>query len=109
MVNLYKKESERLKMFFWKKKNSEKSEPQRANLKKEASSEILNIGLDPNDANVYYNRGNAYDGKGQYDKAIEDYNKAIALNPNYAAGRLEALASSPHSSPDTLDNYHCIL
>ena len=43
MVNLYKKESERFKMLFWKKKNSEKPEPQWANLKKEASSERKKI------------------------------------------------------------------
>jgi tetratricopeptide (TPR) repeat protein len=29
-------------------------------------------------------RGNAYFGKGQYDRAIEDYDQAIRLNPNYA-------------------------
>jgi len=33
------------------------------------------------DAETYYNRGLVYQGKGQYDKAISDYNKAIAINP----------------------------
>jgi len=32
----------------------------------------------------FYNRGIAYDDKGQHDRAIEDYNQAIRLNPNYA-------------------------
>jgi tetratricopeptide (TPR) repeat protein len=32
---------------------------------------------------AYYNRGVAYERMGQYDKAIEDYNRAITLNPNY--------------------------
>ena len=35
-------------------------------------------------AEAYNNRGDAYYSKGQYDRAIEDYNKAIALDPNYA-------------------------
>ena len=29
-------------------------------------------------------RGFAYDDKGEYDRAIEDYNKAIELNPEFA-------------------------
>ena len=32
---------------------------------------------------AYNNRGIAYSDRGQYDKAIEDYNKAIAMNPDY--------------------------
>ena len=35
-------------------------------------------------AKAYYNRGNAYDDKGEVDIAIADFTKAIALNPNYA-------------------------
>jgi tetratricopeptide (TPR) repeat protein len=34
---------------------------------------------------AYYNRGNAYNGKGNYDKAIVDFTQAINLDPNYAA------------------------
>ncbi len=37
-----------------------------------------------NNAETYYNRGNAYGKKGQYDKAISDYTKAIEINPSYA-------------------------
>ena len=33
---------------------------------------------------AYNNRGVAYAGLNQHERAIEDYNKAIALNPNYA-------------------------
>jgi tetratricopeptide (TPR) repeat protein len=33
-----------------------------------------------NKAIAYYNRGNAYKDLKQYDKAINDYNKAIELN-----------------------------
>ncbi|MDO9288528.1 MAG: tetratricopeptide repeat protein, partial [Thermodesulfovibrionales bacterium] len=32
---------------------------------------------------AYNNRGNAYDEKGQPDRAIEDYNNAITIDPNY--------------------------
>jgi tetratricopeptide (TPR) repeat protein len=32
----------------------------------------------------YIHRGVAYYGKGQFDKAISDYNKAIEINPKYA-------------------------
>ena len=35
-------------------------------------------------AMTYYNRGNAYREIKQHEKAIEDYNKAIELNPKYA-------------------------
>jgi tetratricopeptide (TPR) repeat protein len=33
---------------------------------------------------AYNNRGKAYSGKGEFDIAIEDYRKAIKLDPNYA-------------------------
>lgn len=33
---------------------------------------------------AYYNRGYAYDDKGDYDRAIADYSRAIELDPNYA-------------------------
>ena len=33
---------------------------------------------------VHSNRGIAYNKKGQYDRAIADYDKAIGLNPKYA-------------------------
>ena len=36
------------------------------------------------DAKDYVNRGNAWQEKGDYDKAIADYNQAIRLEPNNA-------------------------
>ena len=41
------------------------------------------IGLKPNYAETYYNRGNAKAGHGQYEAAIADYDKAIRLKPKY--------------------------
>ena len=41
------------------------------------------IELAPDSADVYYNRGDAYDEMGEYGKAIADYNKAIELDPNH--------------------------
>jgi tetratricopeptide (TPR) repeat protein len=36
---------------------------------------------DPADAEAYYNRGCTYYMKGDYDKAIANYNEAIRINP----------------------------
>ncbi len=41
------------------------------------------IELDLNDADAYYNRGNAYYDSGNLEQAIENYNKAIELDPSY--------------------------
>jgi tetratricopeptide (TPR) repeat protein len=38
-----------------------------------------------NDAVAYYNRASAYQTKGDADRAIADYDKAITLKPDYAA------------------------
>ena len=43
------------------------------------------IKLDPNNASTYNNRGVTYVEKGNLDHAIEDFNTAIDLKPNYAA------------------------
>ena len=37
-----------------------------------------------NRAVAFLSRGNAYNGLGQYDRAIEDYDQAILLKPSYA-------------------------
>jgi Flp pilus assembly protein TadD len=42
------------------------------------------IRLNPNFADAFYNRGNAYGRKGQPDRAIADFDQAIRLNPNYS-------------------------
>jgi Flp pilus assembly protein TadD len=41
--------------------------------------------INPRHADAYNNRGVAYaKGKGQYDKAISDFNRAIEINPRNA-------------------------
>ena len=39
----------------------------------------------PDDAIAYYNRGATYKLKGDFDRAIADFSKAIELKPDYAA------------------------
>jgi tetratricopeptide (TPR) repeat protein len=40
------------------------------------------IGREPNNANAYSHRGEAYSQKGQYDEAIKDFSEIIRLDPN---------------------------
>ena len=42
------------------------------------------INLNPELAEIYNNRGNAYSHKGEFDIAIRDFNTAIALTPEFA-------------------------
>jgi tetratricopeptide (TPR) repeat protein len=54
------------------------------------------IRLDPKNELAYYNRGLAYNKKGEHDRAIADLDEAIRLNPQDAepyVGRGEAYAS----------------
>jgi tetratricopeptide (TPR) repeat protein len=41
--------------------------------------------LDSKDGTLYFNRGNTYAKKKDYDRAIADYNKAMELMSNYTA------------------------
>ena len=43
------------------------------------------INLKPDFAEAYFNRGNAYHDKDDYDRAIEDHREAIGLKPDFAA------------------------
>ena len=47
------------------------------------NNRILKVKVET-DAMAYYDRGNAYLNKGQYNKAISDYNRAIEINPGDA-------------------------
>jgi tetratricopeptide (TPR) repeat protein len=49
----------------------------------EACSRV--IGTTPQDAAAYYNRGSTYQQKGDFDRAIADFSKAIELKANYDA------------------------
>ena len=40
--------------------------------------------LNPNYAKSFNNRGVAYQKKGEYDRAIEDFDTAIKIDPDYA-------------------------
>ncbi len=42
------------------------------------------LALNPEYAEAYNNRGNAYADLGDYEQAIADYDQALALNPEYA-------------------------
>ena len=42
------------------------------------------ISLSPENAYLYYNRGNVYAGRGDYFLAIDDYSKALSLDPELA-------------------------
>lgn len=42
------------------------------------------VGESPNKARPYLNRGNAYGKKGDHDRALADFDKAVQLNPDYA-------------------------
>jgi tetratricopeptide (TPR) repeat protein len=46
----------------------------------------IQSGKEPNDslAGAFNNRGNAYVAKGQHDRAIQDFDQAIKLNPSDA-------------------------
>ena len=45
---------------------------------------MLGLNSEPNDAEFYSSRGDAYSEKGDYDRAIADYTKAIELKPKLA-------------------------
>ncbi len=40
--------------------------------------------INPEHASAYYSRGNSFDEKGRFGRAIADYNQALRINPNYA-------------------------
>lgn len=42
------------------------------------------IAVNPNDQNGLFNRGHSYEAAGDYQRAVSDYNRAIALKPDMA-------------------------
>ena len=63
----------------------------------------------------YYNRGNAYADKGDYDRAIENYTRAIELNSKNRGHRIvydvnkaiKDYTKAIELSPKNADTYHC--
>ena len=47
----------------------------------------------PNDTDAYINRANAYDEKGEFEKALADYDKAIEIQPDYVPAYLNRAVS----------------
>jgi tetratricopeptide (TPR) repeat protein len=47
-------------------------------------TEPTTLEINPRIAEDYYNRGDAYRSKGQFDLSIADYNNALEINPRYA-------------------------
>jgi tetratricopeptide (TPR) repeat protein len=50
----------------------------------ERSPEEVGVEREPKDALSFHNRGETYDRKGDYDRAIADFTEAIRLDPNFA-------------------------
>jgi tetratricopeptide (TPR) repeat protein len=55
------------------------------------------IELNPKNAHAYTNRGNAYGSKGDNDRAIADYHRALQLDPSIEESKegLSRLGASP--------------
>ena len=49
-----------------------------------STAEQHEVETQPQDANTYFDRGNVYQSKGDYDHAIEAFNKAIEIKQDYA-------------------------
>jgi tetratricopeptide (TPR) repeat protein len=60
----------------------------------------LRISTKPNNAEFYYKRGTAFINKGDYDRAIADYDQAIRLKPTTSAYGSRALAYSSKGEYD---------
>src|SRR3974390_567511 len=65
--------------------------------------------IDPKMAVAYNNRGNAYDDKGQYDRALADYNKALDLNPKYAEAYYNRGRAQLWKLPEKTSSYEKVL
>ena len=63
----------------------------REELYKEIETWTKDITFNSNDAVAYYNRGFAYSKLEEYDKAIEDFNKAIELEPEFEVTYIDAI------------------
>ena len=74
------------KGFAWQKRADEATtfEAKQEQYEKSIEHYTKALQLNPQLIVIHYNRGMAYDGKGDVGRAIEDFAKAIQLNPDYA-------------------------
>jgi len=54
-------------------------------LRRDSVRSVQDQSLDPKDAAAFSSRGDAYYDKGEFDRAIQDYDQVIRLNPTSAA------------------------
>ncbi|MFH1539490.1 MAG: tetratricopeptide repeat protein [bacterium] len=47
------------------------------------------IRLDPSDVDAIYARGQAYEFKGEFEKALRDYRKVLAVDPSYSGAKMK--------------------
>lgn len=57
------------------------------------------LGLEPRNANAYFNRGSAYDAMGQVDAAVRDYAAALQLDVAGGLGSGPGQEQEPHPHP----------
>ena len=55
---------------------------------------------EPSDADSFYGRGLAYSHKGDHHRAIQDYNEALRINPNYSAALYNRRTAYAHEGDD---------
>ena len=63
---------------------SESSLPRNADYDRVIENQTRAISANQQSPRAYFERGVAFDLKGQHDRALQDLNKAISLNPEYA-------------------------
>lgn len=71
---------------------------------------LLPAASEPTSPKDHYDRGLAYGRMGQYDKAIEDFSKAIAMDPNYGKAYMNrgiAYAKSGNGKKAAADFAQC--
>jgi tetratricopeptide (TPR) repeat protein len=73
--------------------------------------QVFNVAIayEPNFAGTYANRGILYDRMGQYQKAIEDYERALSMDQEIAEGPhwlTRFLRLQPEKPPTIVDRMH---
>lgn len=58
------------------------------------------VRLEPNNVNAYFSRGSALDSLGHFEKAVEDYTKALVLDSSAVEAAQERTAPSAQTTAD---------